>query len=73
MEIEKNEINDNLTNFKKSDFNFDIESKVSLRESLINQLDDFHLNNKDKNIAKLIIGCLDESLPNEETFKSGSI
>ena len=68
--IEKNEINDNLTNFKKSDFNFDIESKVNLRESLIKQLDDFHLNNKDKNIAKLIIGCLDESGELTESIES---
>ena len=48
-------------NFNHSDFSFDIESKVNLRESLIKQLDDFHLNEKEIQIAKLIIGCIDES------------
>ena len=47
--------------FNHSDFNFDIESKTSLRESLVKQLDDFHLEKKEKKIAKLIIDCIDES------------
>ncbi len=47
--------------FNHSDFNFDIESKTSLRESLVKQLDDFHLEKKEKQISKLIIDCIDES------------
>jgi RNA polymerase sigma-54 factor len=43
------------------EFDFDIESKLSLRESLIMQLDDFHLNNREMKISKLIIDCIDES------------
>ena len=43
------------------EFDFDIESKLSLRESLIRQLDDFHLNNREMKISKLIIDCIDES------------
>ena len=43
------------------EFDFDIESKLSLRESLIRQLDDFHLNNREMKISKLIIDCIEES------------
>ena len=59
--LEKNETNIVDNNFNHSDFSFDIESKVNLREFLIKQLDDFHLNEKEIQIAKLIIGCIDES------------
>ena len=59
--LEKNETSIVDNNFNHSDFSFDIESKVNLRESLIKQLDDFHLNEKEIQIAKLIIGCIDES------------
>ena len=59
--LEKNETSIVDRNFNHSDFSFDIESKVNLRESLIKQLDDFHLNEKEIQIAKLIIGCIDES------------
>ena len=59
--LEKNETSIVDRNFNHSDFSFDIESKVSLRESLIKQLDDFHLNEKEIQISKLIIGCIDES------------
>ena len=59
--LEKNETSIVDNNFNHSDFSFDIESKVSLREFLIKQLDDFHLNEKEIQIAKLIIGCIDES------------
>ncbi len=44
-----------------SQFDFDIESKITLRETLIKQLDDFHLNKREIKISKLIIGCIDES------------
>ena len=43
------------------DFNFDIESKASLRETLIKQLDDFKINKNEIKISKLIIDCIDES------------
>ena len=59
--LEKNDANNEYDDFNHSDFNFDIESKVNLRESLHAQLDDFHLNEKEVKIAKLIIGCIDES------------
>ena len=59
--LEKNDANNEYDDFNHSDFNFDIESKLNLRESLHAQLDDFHLNEKEIKIAKLIIGCIDES------------
>ena len=59
--LEKNDANNDYEDFNHSDFSFDIESRVSLRESLIAQLDDFHLNKREVKIAKLIIGCIDES------------
>ena len=43
------------------EFNFDIESKLTLRESLLKQLDDFHLNNREMKISELIIDSIDES------------
>ena len=55
--LEKNDVSNHYEDFN----HFDIESKINLRESLITQLDDFHLNEKEIKIAKLIIGCIDES------------
>ncbi len=43
------------------DFNFEIESKVTLRESLIGQLSDFSLNKKQTQLSKIIIDCIDEN------------
>ena len=59
--LEKNDANNDYKDFNHSDFSFDIESKLNLREFLITQLDDFHLDEKEIKIAKLIIGCIDES------------
>ena len=59
--LKKNEDNFDLAEFNHNDFDFDIESKLTLRETLIKQLDEFHLNRKDLEISKLIIGCIDES------------
>ena len=59
--LEKNDANNDYEDFNHFDFSFDVESKLNLRESLITQLDDFHLNEKEIKIAKLIIGCSDES------------
>ena len=57
--LEKADTTSNLSDL--SQFDFDIESKVTLRETLIKQLDDFHLNKREIKISKLIIGCIDES------------
>ena len=43
------------------DFDFDIESKVTLHESLVNQLIDFNLNKKQIELSTIIIGCIDEN------------
>ncbi len=45
----------------KEDFNFDIESSLTLRESLIKQLDDFKLTNKQIELSNILINCVDES------------
>ena len=47
--------------YNEKDFNFDIESKLTLRETLLDQLNDFDLSNKETQISKLIIDCIDES------------
>ena len=57
--LEKADNTSNLSDL--SQFDFDIESKITLRETLIKQLDDFHLNKREIKISKLIIGCIDES------------
>ena len=57
--LEKTDNTSNLSDL--SQFDFDIESKITLRETLIKQLDDFHLNKREIKISKLIIGCIDES------------
>ena len=46
--------------YNEKDFNFDIESKLTLRETLLDQLNDFDLSNKETQISKLIIDCIDE-------------
>ena len=43
------------------DFDFDIESKVTLHESLVNQLVDFDLSKKQIELSTIIIGCIDEN------------
>ena len=40
---------------------FEIESKLSLSESLIKQLNELSLSEREIQISKLIIGCIDES------------
>ena len=49
------------SSFSEKDFNFDIESKLTFRETLLDQLNDFDLSNKDIRISKVIIDCVDES------------
>ena len=55
------------------DFDFDIESKVTLHESLVNQLIDFDLNKKQIELSTIIIGCIDENgmLVDESTMNCG--
>ena len=64
-EIIENPFLENKENCRDSvdfgEFNFDIESKLTLRESLLKQLDDFHLNNREMKISELIIDSIDES------------
>ena len=57
--LEKTE--NNIDSSDLSGFDFDIESKLTLRETLINQLDEFHLDKRKMEISKLLIGCIDES------------
>ena len=59
--IEKEDVAlDNQESYDQ-DFNFDIESKATLRETLIKQLDDFKINKNEIKLSKLIIDCIDES------------
>tara|TARA_Y100000996_G_scaffold408594_1_gene387934 strand:+ start:1209 stop:2477 length:1269 start_codon:yes stop_codon:yes gene_type:complete len=47
--------------FYDQDFDFDIASKLTLRDSLLKQLDDLKIDKRDIDISKLIIDCIDES------------
>ncbi len=58
--LEKQEY-DYDNSFNEKDFNFDIESKLTLRETLLDQLNDFDLSNRDTQISQVIIDCIDES------------
>ena len=63
--IEKEEITDDL-DFEEgrigtNDFDFNIAASENLRESLINQIIDIKLNAQSKEIALVIIDCLDEA------------
>ena len=66
-EIDENPFLEKDDDFKKidgsynQDFNFEIESKITLRESLIGQLNDFSLNKKQTELSKIIIDCIDEN------------
>ena len=58
------ERNDDLVgeiDFNHKDFDFEIESKLSLSESLIKQLNELSLSDREIQVSKLIIGCIDES------------
>jgi len=59
--IEKKDAALNYEESYGQDFNFEIESKATLRETLIKQLDDFKINKNEIKISKLIIDCIDES------------
>ena len=59
--LEKEENSYETNSSYDKNFDFDIESKLTLRENLINQLTDLKLSKKEIEISKLIIDCIDES------------
>ena len=59
--LEKNEDLIDVVDFNHKDFDFEIESKLTLSEFLIKQLYELSLTNKEIQISTLIIGCIDES------------
>ena len=59
--LEKEENSYETNSSYDKNFDFDIESKLTLRENLIDQLTDFRLSKKEIEISKLIIDCIDES------------
>jgi RNA polymerase sigma-54 factor len=48
-------------NYNDADFDFNLAAVENLRESLINQVNDLSLNDKQKEIALIIVECIDES------------
>ena len=48
-------------NYNDADFDFNIAAVKNLRESLINQVNDLSLNDEQKEIALIIVECIDES------------
>jgi len=68
--LEKKEEFNNIDREYIEDFNFDIESSLTLRESLIKQLDDFKLTKKQVELSNILINCIDESgMLIEETYE----
>ena len=58
--LEKKDI-DYDHSFSKQGFDFDIESKKTLRKTLLDQVNELNLCKKDEQISKIIIDCIDES------------
>ena len=48
-------------NYNDADFDFNVAAVENLRESLINQVNDLSLNDEQKEIALIIVECIDES------------
>ena len=48
-------------NFNDSDFDFNVAAVESLRDRLINQINDLRLDQIDKDVALTIVECIDES------------
>jgi len=65
--LEETRTRDDFEEFNNSNFDFELASKVTLRESLTEQLNDFHLSEKEIKISNLIISCIDESGELSET------
>ena len=65
QEIEENPFLEKLEDFKESslldnDFSYEIESKMNLKDNLINQINDLSLDKESSNISKLIIENINE-------------
>ena len=65
QEIEENPFLEKLEDFKESslldnDFSYEIESKMNLKDNLINQINDLSLDKESFNISKLIIENINE-------------
>ena len=65
QEIEENPFLEKLEDFKESslldnDFSYEIESKMNLKDNLINQINDLNLDKESFNISKLIIENINE-------------
>ena len=65
QEIEENPFLEKLEDFKESslldnDFTYEIESKMNLKDNLINQINDLNLDKESFNISKLIIENINE-------------
>ena len=66
QEIEDNPFLEKIEDFENNslldkDFSFEIESKVDLKGSLLNQINDLNLDKKSFQISKLIIENIDEA------------
>ena len=66
QEIEENPFLEKIEDFENNiapdkDFSFEIESKVGLKDSLLNQINDLNLDIKSLEISKLIIDNIDEA------------
>jgi RNA polymerase sigma-54 factor len=48
-------------NYNDADFDFNVAAVENLRESLINQVNDLSLNDEQKEVALIIVECIDES------------
>ena len=48
-------------NYNDADFDFNLAAVENLRESLINQVNDLSLNDEQKEVALIIVECIDES------------
>ena len=59
--LQKNELEGFKTQNIDEDFNFEIESKKTLRDHLFNQINDLRLDKKERDISEAIIDSLDES------------
>ena len=59
--LERNEDFNSIEDSYNENFDFEIESKKTLRENLVEQINDFSLNEDQIKLSKIIIDCIDES------------
>tara|TARA_B100002052_G_scaffold259539_1_gene252188 strand:- start:6168 stop:7436 length:1269 start_codon:yes stop_codon:yes gene_type:complete len=68
--LERNEDFNSIEDSYNENFDFEIESKKTLRDNLIEQINDFNLNEDQIKLSKIIIDCIDESgMLTEEIFE----